>query len=129
MANSNEFKGFDSNKKNESSNVLVDISSNIRILEDRYHNLRKKAQLTDSAVIDMQRDFFNEKRLLAEEITEVKAKLYELEEEIVNMKSELSKAVKLKDFIVLDKYLEFWNPVNFLTKEEAERILDERLQK
>lgn len=129
MDNSNGFKGFGSGNQSASTDKLVELSSNLKILEDRYSNLRKKAQLTDSALIDMQREFANEKRLLGEEIMEVKSKLFELDEELDNMRAELKKAVKLKDFVVLDKYLEFWNPIDFLTRDEAEKLIDERLNK
>ncbi len=106
------------------SKLIGEVSSSLRILEDRYSNLRKKTQLTDQTLLEMQRQFFKEKRLLSDEIVEIKMKLSELAEELAVMSSELKNAVKQNDFKVLDKYLDMWEPMQFVTRKEAEEIIE-----
>ncbi|MFT4282794.1 MAG: hypothetical protein ACMXX6_00025 [Candidatus Woesearchaeota archaeon] len=112
-------------KKSKEEQLLVDLSSSIKILEDRYLNLRKKTQLTDQVLIDTQRKFTKERKLLFEEITSLKLKLQDLDEQLDNMKNEVNNSVKIKDFLVLDRYLDLWEPINFLTRKEAEKIIEE----
>lgn len=115
--------------KDESTKVLTDVATNLKILEDRYINLRKKTQLTDQILIDSQREFSKEKRILNEEIMDIKTSIQEIREELETMRKELSETVKLKDYQVLDKYLDLWEPVRFMTRKEAEEIIKEELGK
>ena len=105
---------------------LAEISSGLRILEDRYSNLRKKTQLTDQSLLETQRNFSKEKRILSEELVEAKMKMQDLIDDMRLMKTELSEAVKQKDIKVLEKYLDMWEPIQFVTRKEVEKILEER---
>jgi hypothetical protein len=103
---------------------LSEIASNIRILEDKYANLRKKIQLTDQTFLEMQKNLFKEKKLLTEELTESKMKLQELNDDLATMKSELKDTVKINDLKVLDRYLDLWEPLQYVTRKEVEDALD-----
>lgn len=112
----------------EIRNMLSEISSGLRILEDRYYNLRKKTQLTDQTLLDAQREFFKEKRVTGEELVESKLKIQELNEQIELMKNELDDSARQKDLIVLEKYLDYWEPINFLTRKQAEELIEDKLE-
>jgi hypothetical protein len=103
---------------------LSEIASNLRILEDKYANLRRKIQLTDQTILEMQKNFFKEKKLLTEDLTESKMKLQELIDDLTTMKSELKDTVKNNDLKVLDRYLDLWEPLQYVTRKEVEDALD-----
>ncbi|MCF7866081.1 hypothetical protein K9L67_00570 [Candidatus Woesearchaeota archaeon] len=105
--------------------TLSEISSNLRILEDRYYNLRKKIQLTDQALLDTQRSFFKEKRILGDDLIQTKMVVQELSEQIDLMRLEIVDAVKQKDFKVLEKYLDLWDPMQFVTRKEVDDLIEE----
>lgn len=105
--------------------LLADVAAELRILEDRYTNLRKKNQLTDQALLETQRNFSKEKRLLNDDLTEAKMKLQELVEDIALMKSEFKDVVKQKDFKVIEKYLDMWEPLQFVTRKEVDELINE----
>lgn len=105
--------------------LLSEIAGGMRILEDRYYNLRKKTQLTDQALIEAQRRFAKEKRILSEALVETRMKLHDLIEDIKLMKSELDDAAKNKDMITIKKYLDMWEPMEFVTRKEVEELLDD----
>ena len=125
-SNKPSFKSF---KKNEEGIVLTDLASNLKILEDRVINLRRKTQFTDQNLLNAQRDFSKERRLIDEEIMDLKIMIKELNESFGLMSSELKNTAKIKDFMVLNKYIDFWEPVNFLTKDRAEELIKEYLNK
>jgi len=105
--------------------LLADVAAELRILEDRYTNLRKKNQLTDQALLETQRTFSKEKRVLNEELAEAKMKLQDLTEDVSLMKSEFKDVVKQKDFKVIEKYLDMWEPLQFVTRKEVDELIDE----
>lgn len=104
---------------------IADIASSIRVLEDRYMNLRRKSQLTDQSLIDFQKDYYKEKKHINEEITEAKIKLQELIEELKIIREELKDTVKQKDLKILDKYLDLWEPMQFVTRNEVKKMLED----
>ena len=108
------------------SKSLSEIASSLRILEDKYYNLRKKSQLTDQNLLDAQRTFAKEKRLLTDELTESKLKIQDLLEQFDNMKTELKSAVRQKDYKVLEKYLDMWEPMEFVTRKEVEMVIERK---
>lgn len=114
-----------SQKDDSTAKLLAEVSSGLRILEDRYYNLRKKAQLIEQSLLDAQRSFAREKRVLAEELIDTRMKVQELLEEIELMKSEIKDAVKQSDLKVLEKYLDMWEPIQFVTRKEVDEILEE----
>lgn len=106
--------------------LLSEISTGMRILEDRYNNLRKKVQLTDQALIEAERNFSKEKRLLEEELVETKMKLQEFIDDMKIMKGELQSAVKQNDIQILEKYLDMWEPMEFVTRKEVDELLESK---
>jgi hypothetical protein len=106
-------------------NSLAEVSSNIRILEDRYTNLRKKMQLTEQSLLDLQKNSFRERKLLTDELTETKLKLQELLDDLNTMKGELKDTVKHNDLKVLDRYLDMWEPLQFVSRKEVEAALED----
>ena len=105
------------------SKSLAEIASSIRILEDRYLNLRRKSQLTDQAIIELQKDYYKEKKHLNQELLESKIQLQELTDELKIMQGELKDTVKQKDLKVINTYLDFWEPLQFVTRKEIEKLI------
>ncbi|MFA6073684.1 MAG: hypothetical protein WC758_06215 [Candidatus Woesearchaeota archaeon] len=104
---------------------LSEVASSLRVLEDKYTNLRKKIQLTDQNLLDIQKSLFKEKKLLTEELTDAKMKLQELMDDLLSMKSELKDTVKHNDLKVLDRYLDMWEPLQYVTRKEAENAIEQ----
>lgn len=113
------FEAEASNKERISS-----LATSIRVVEDRYGTLRKKLQMTDDELIEAQQSFEQERKVLDDQIVECKERIRELEDEVSEMKEEIRKAVQKRDFRYLKKYVEFWDPSQFITRDEAERMND-----
>jgi len=72
------------------------------------------------------KDIFEEINAMHVTITELKSEMEELSEKLEKLTDEVKGSVKKPDFNVLAKYIDFWQPLNFLTKEEAEKLLNEK---
>lgn len=100
---------------------VSNLEARLKILEDRYANLRKKTQLTDQNMIDSEKELWDELRSTNDDLIELKKKVNELLHKISQMNEELEGAAKKYDLKVIEKYLDLWQPMNFLTREEFER--------
>ena len=86
-------------------------------------------------IINEQNDINRHKKTLAEEkttvseINELKKEIEEMNRIIKEVISELRGSAKKEDVEVLKKYIDMWNPINFVTEETVEKIIDEKLSK
>ena len=66
-----------------------------------------------------------EVKAISQEFLEVKRLLQDLKEKINMITSELNNSVKEHDFKVVEKYLDLWNPGQFVTREQLKRKIEE----
>jgi len=111
--------------ENLSRNV-TSLGSRLRVLEERYVNVRKKTQMTDQNLLDFEKDIREELRALNQELLDIKRTVSDINENLIEMSAELKKSVKQSELKVVEKYVDMWQPMNFVTKEEFNKYLEEK---
>jgi len=141
MANEIGFKPFLQSKKGKTtqptpetpqhdySQDFIQISRRLKVMEEGLSNLRKKILMNE------QNDLSRYKKILLEEKTTL-TELKELKKEIESMKiiikeviSELKNSARKTDLDVFKRYIDMWNPINFVTENTVEKLIDEKLKK
>jgi len=107
------------------SKHINEIVTRLRMLEERYSALRKKDQFSEHTMLKDTKEIFQEIKLINETINELKMELSEFNEKITKLAEEVSGSVKKKEFDVLVKYLEYWEPLEFVTRNEAKKMLQQ----
>jgi hypothetical protein len=105
------------------SAMISDLDRRLRILEERYGNLRKKIQLTDQNVIESERSFGKEVRAFGSDILELKRSIYDFDEKVVMFGSEMDNVAQKTDLKIIEKYLAMWDPKMFVTRTELREYL------
>lgn len=105
----------------------------LRLLEERYQNLRKKSQLSENNLLEISKRFNIEAKNLTMEIGDIKRELSDLKEKLRTMIGELMDTAKKNDLTLLSKYLELWEPMQFVTEKDVveivKRVIAEKDQK
>ncbi len=115
------------NRIEEFSNKINNTASRLRVLEERYLNLRKKTQLTDQNMIDFEQDIRKELKMLKEKILKSKKRLAEIEKKVDEMGSGVGvNTVDKHEFRTFKRYVEMWEPMNFITREEAKKLIESK---
>lgn len=107
----------------ELSRSISDIGSRLRVIEERYLNLRKKTQMTDQNLIDTEKSHVSEIRELNNKILDLQQGIADINEKMTVMLGELMNCVRQEDFTVLKKYIELWQPARFVTEREVAEML------
>ena len=97
----------------------------LRLLEERYERLSSKSQFVEQNMVRDTKEISDELSVINETIMELKRDVTELNEKLTKLMSEMKETVKKSEFNVLSKYINFWQPLNFVTREEAEKMLKE----
>jgi hypothetical protein len=105
-------------------NMLV---RRLRINEERAMNIRKKAQMIEHNMIINHRKLLGEIKFINDEVSEMKRDFEELKAYVKNFSRELQECAKKEDVQVLERYINMWQPVNFVTRREVERLINEIL--
>lgn len=108
------------------SHMISDLDRRLRVLEERYSNLRKKIQLSDQNLIESERSFIKEIHTANDEIMELKRGTNDFSEKILLFQEELRQSARKQDVKILEKYLLLWSPQQFVTRTELKEYLKSR---
>jgi hypothetical protein len=107
---------------------LNSISANIRILEERYGLMRNRSQVAEEGMIEMERSLSKDFKNLTDDIMDLKHAVKEITDNLRLISSEINNLAKKDELKVLEKYLDFWQPMNFVTRAEMEKLMKEKHQ-
>ncbi len=107
---------------------ISNLSTRLRVLEERSSNMRKKQQLVEQNMLSHRKRFTEEVDLLKDEIDEIKRTIREIETKIIMIIKELRLTAKKEDVDIIKKYVEMWEPVNFVTQNQVEKIVKEFIE-
>lgn len=120
-------------KEEASPNIVSDIagqvnnvSRSLKTLEDKYSTLKKKAQVTEQNMITNDKKIIGDVKLINSEIMDLKTDLNDLKEKLVLLIKELKLSATKEEVKILEKYISYWEPLNFVTRQELDKILSEQ---
>ncbi|MBR9676878.1 hypothetical protein GOV04_01960 [Candidatus Woesearchaeota archaeon] len=99
----------------------------LRMLEERFSSTRQKLQVIEENMISNARSNSSEVSTLVEEIRELRLDMSDVKDKFKLMATEFVSTAKKEDFQVLKKYVELWEPINFVTRQEVQRIVKQIL--
>ena len=108
---------------------ITSMSARVRIGEERYGELRKKLLLVEQNMLSNQKKAMGEIKSLQTDFMEVKRTIQAVEDRIITIIKELRLTARKEDIDVMKRYLDIWNPVKFITHDQVEKIIDEKLGK
>lgn len=106
---------------------LAGMSSRLRSLEEGYINLRKKVQVSDQNMLSSNKKLAEEIKTINADVLDMKHEIADVKEKMLEVIKELKSSAKDEDVKVLEKYIELWQPLNFVTRNEVKKIVKEIL--
>lgn len=108
------------------ASIITDLDRRLRILEERYGNIRKKLQLTDQNIIESERGFVKDLKTVNEDTLKLKKQVNDYSEKISIFNDEINQTAKRTDIKLIEKYLDLWDPKNFVTRKELKEYLKQK---
>ena len=103
------------------------MSRKLRLIEDRYTYLQKKAGLSEQNIIGINKKLNSEAKAINTELLELRHLIDELDGKLLLIIKELKLSAKKDEVDLLKKYIELWNPIRFVTRKEVENIVNDLL--
>lgn len=108
---------------NALSSELSLVGRRVRVLEERYTNLRRKSQVTEQNMLTTNKKLITDIKTLTAEMNEIKKYIEGIRGTLRQVIEELKKMAKKEEVKILEKYVNLWEPIKFVTRNEVEKIV------
>jgi len=108
---------------------LNELIRRLKILEERYTNLQTRSQLTEQNMLSRNRSVATEIKTINLDIHEIKREVEEIKNRILMIIKELQASARKEELKILERYVNMWEPVKFVTHNEVEEVVKEILAK
>jgi ribosomal protein S4 len=108
--------------------VLSDLNNRVRTLENKYNLFGERLLIVNKNMIEEYKNIIREIKLINADLREIKNETHHVKEVINNVVGEMEFFARRDQVKVLDKYIKLWDPIKFVTDEQLQAILDERLK-
>lgn len=112
----------------DATDQMRNLSRRLRVLEERYANQRKNMQVMEHNMLTDSKKLQTQMHSLQSDFDELKKQIYDIKQKFDLIAADLADTAKREDVIVLEKYINLWEPINFVTRNEVERIVQFALE-
>lgn len=105
---------------------MVSLLRRLRVLEERYGNLRKKAVVIEQNQIIIKNQIQSEIKSIDMEMVSLKKEYIDIDSKINLIQKELENLADAHEIRYLTKYLEFFSPANLITVKELDKRIESR---
>ena len=105
--------------------VLSDFNARIRALEGKYSQFGERLLVVNQNMIEEYKKIVKEIKVIEEEMKELRVDVLHMKEALKDFSKESELFAKKNDLKVLEKYINLWDPLKFITEEDVQRILAE----
>ena len=99
----------------------------LRTLEERYGNLERRLHVTEDNMVNSDRHINMEIKAANSEIRELQEELAEVREKLHEAVNELRETARRDEVALMQKELSYWQPLNFVTRQQVEKMIRETL--
>ncbi len=99
--------------------IIADLNNRVRILESKYNLSRERTFVINQNMIDEYKKSTEEIRLINSDLKDIKKDLFRFKEILKNLVKDSENFARKENLKVLEKYINFWNPLNFVTEKEV----------
>ncbi len=102
---------------------LASINRRIRVIEEQLSTIRSHIDMLDSSLIEKHKSNIDDIRDTQASIREIKAEIKENKELFERIANKLTDFASKENVKVLERYINFWNPLHYVTKQEVEDLI------
>ncbi len=105
------------------SYVLSDLNARVRVLESKYSLFGERLLVVNQNMIEEYRRIMRDVKAIQSNLSEMKKEVFYLKEVLSDFNKEFDMFARKDSVKVLEKYINLWNPMNFVTEKEVIEII------
>lgn len=105
------------------SYVLSDLNARVRVLESKYSLFGERLLVVNQNMITEYKKFGRDVKVINDQVSELKKEILYLKEVLADLDKEFDSFARKDAVKVLEKYINLWNPMNFVTESDVINIV------
>lgn len=110
------------------SGIVADLGSRVKLLEERAENLRNHIDLVDASLVEKHKTVISEVRGIEDGQRALRADMDMLKDIVERLTRRLDAFASKEEVKVLERYVELWQPLNFVTRSELKSAVQSILK-
>ncbi len=98
----------------------------LKALESKVNNLNRELSVLKEGLLKKNTDLKKDVKTLNDELLELRRSQESTLQKMDLMIKELKQTAGVEEVMVIKKYMEYWNPLNFVTQRDLQRAVDAR---
>ncbi|MEA3379229.1 MAG: hypothetical protein U9Q69_06390 [Nanoarchaeota archaeon] len=112
----------------DSTQLVVELTNRVRVLESKNSLLSERMLVINKNMIAEYKKIINDIKSIEGEIDEIKGDMNNIKNILKHLTEEARDFAKKDSLKILEKYINLWNPLHFVTQEEVQKIIKEELE-
>ena len=121
-------KGDGTPQQNDLLIEMSNLNRRLRLSDERAANLRKKVQLLEQNLLAQGKKAMGDAKTALTELSDLSQKVSDMNDKIAEILSRFEEVAHKTDVLQIERYLSLWKPVNFVTQNEIDEIVDTKLK-
>lgn len=113
----------------EAAYILNELNSRIRILEGKYNLYGERLLVVNKNMIEEYKKLLRQMKVISEELVSLKTDMDVIKENLKEINREMQFFAKKENVKLLEKYINMWNPLNFVTEKELNKTVEEAIER
>ncbi|MEK6974211.1 MAG: hypothetical protein AABW41_03185 [Nanoarchaeota archaeon] len=115
--------------QNEQYSEMNELSGRTRVLESKYSLARDRIFLINQNMIDSHKRLMIQIDSLNSDLKEIKNDVFIIKDTLRTLIKEFDSFAKKEDVKVLEKYINMWSPLKFVTEDQLNNLLKKTVKK
>ena len=107
---------------------IISLGRRVRILEEKHISTRNKIELIEQNMLNRHKNISTEVKTIDSDIMEIKRDVSEIKDRLLMLIKEFQMTAKQEEVAVLKKYIDMWEPIRFVTRNEVRDIIKEVIE-
>ena len=100
----------------------------VKGLESKVNNLLREVDVLKNDFIKRANQLNKDFKTISDDMVELRHEQQKMDQKMVLIIKELKQTAGMEEVMTLKKYVEFWNPLNFVTQKDLEKAVESRLE-
>ncbi len=110
----------------DSSQILAELTNRLRVLESKQNLFSEKLLMVNQNMIEEYKKFNNDIKAMRAETSDIRKDMQNVKTIVKHLSEEAANFARKDTIKVLEKYINLWNPLRFVTREEVERLVNRK---
>ncbi|MFT4310507.1 MAG: hypothetical protein ACMXYC_02655 [Candidatus Woesearchaeota archaeon] len=112
----------------ESGPQMGNLARRLKLLEELMENIRKRQQLLDQSILEHQKKTGVSIGSFEEELSSMRTDISDVKKNVRIIIEELQGCAKKEEVDTLQKYINLWEPIRFITINQAQKLIRDIVQ-